>query len=198
MCTGETQGRERTYELLERIKQLQQFLCKQTLQIQRNQRHSNKMHTTVFVYGTLKRGFPNHNWLAAATLIGPAWTEASEFRMGNVGAYPEVTRIGHHSPNAANVGFVEGEIYECNLRTIERLDILEDNGRDYQRELIQVRNTPPGSRNSFQQFTAWIYLWQLEPAPLVEPVILVNQSTQETQTIFCWNLSNHESSEILK
>ena len=59
------------------------------------------MHTTVFVYGTLKRGFPNHNWLATATFIAPAWTEASEFRMGNVGAYPEVTRVDHHSPDAA-------------------------------------------------------------------------------------------------
>ena len=112
--------------------------------------------------------------------------------------YPEVTRVDHHSPDAANAGFIEGELYECDLRTIERLDVLENNGSHYQRELIPVRNTLPGSQNSFQQFTAWIYLWLLEPAPLVEPVILVNQSTQETQTIFCWNLSNHKSSEILK
>ena len=144
------------------------------------------MHTTVFAYGTLKRGFPNHNWLATATFIAPAWTEASEFRMGNVGAYPEVTRVDHHSPDAANAGFIEGELYDCDLRTIERLDVLENNGSHYQRELIPVRNTLPGSQNSFQQFTAWIYLWLLEPTPLVEPTALENELTKERQTIYRW------------
>ena len=104
--------------------------------------------------------------------------------------YPEVTRVDHHSPDAANAGFIEGELYECDLRTIERLDVLENNGSHYQRELIPVRNTLPGSQNSFQQFTAWIYLWLLEPAPLVEPTTLENELSQEPQTVYRWHLPN--------
>ena len=98
--------------------------------------------------------------------------------MGNLGAYPEVTHVGNNSIEA---GFIEGELFLCDAQTIRRLDILEDNGVDYQRELIQVVT------DSNDNHTAWIYLWQLQPADLVPPIAAETTTATENEPVtYAW------------
>ena len=116
----------------------------------------------VFVYGSLKRGLHNFRLLEGEQFVGVAETAQPEFRMGNVGTYPEITRL---DSNAA--GFVLGEVFLCHQETIARLDRLEGNGNSYQRELVSLRLIEPAEDCDV---TAWTYLWLRTPCPDVEPV----------------------------
>jgi gamma-glutamylaminecyclotransferase len=71
----------------------------------------------VFVYGSLKRGFENHDLLGAAVFTGKAITAAS-FRMMD-GPYPVLRESG------AGRFRVSGELYEVDDRTLAALDDLE-------------------------------------------------------------------------
>ena len=80
----------------------------------------------VFVYGTLKRGYWNHDLLSTAPFVGEA-ISVDDFRMGNVGSFPEIqlAEIGDQA------GRVTGEIYDVDEWTLQSLDRLEANGRMY-------------------------------------------------------------------
>jgi gamma-glutamylcyclotransferase (GGCT)/AIG2-like uncharacterized protein YtfP len=114
----------------------------------------------VFVYGSLKRGLHNCHLLAEAEFVGQAETFEPDFRMGNVGSYPEITRLDSEA-----AGYVLGEVYLCDQPTMARLDRLE--GSSYQRELIVTRLIRAASDANV---TAWTYLWRRKPCPVVEPV----------------------------
>lgn len=116
----------------------------------------------VFVYGSLKRGFHNSHLLAAAELLGAAETAQPEFRMGDVDAYPEITRTDSDA-----AGYILGEVYACDPKTMTRLDQLEGNGSSYQRELITARLIDSAGDVNMM---AWTYLWLRPPCPDVEPV----------------------------
>lgn len=109
------------------------------------------MFELVFVYGSLKRGFHNSHCLGDSSFEGRGMTAKPEFRMGNVGAYPEVTRTESQS-----AGFVTGELYFCDQQTMARLDVLESNEEYYRRELVPISKMD--SANSIP-VDAWIYLW---------------------------------------
>jgi gamma-glutamylaminecyclotransferase len=79
--------------------------------------------TMVFVYGTLKRGFPNHSLVAASAcpFVGAALTTS-----------PVSVVIGPYSvpfllpvPSSSAGGLVSGELYAASPPALAELDALE-------------------------------------------------------------------------
>lgn len=99
---------------------------------------------TVFTYGTLKRGFPNHYFLRQARFAGQARTVepyalyADEFPL----VYP-----------GASVSTIRGEVYEVDDNTLARLDRLEGHPDHYRRTEIKVR------LDTGETVRAWIYFY---------------------------------------
>lgn len=84
---------------------------------------------TVFVYGTLLRGEPNHRLLAHARFVGEAVTEPG-FELADLGAFPAMS--------AAGGGAVAGEVYAVDAATLAALDRLEGHPRFYRRSWIRL------------------------------------------------------------
>ena len=82
---------------------------------------------TIFVYGTLMKGYGNHTILMGAEFVGPAVTEP-RFTMLNLGAFPGVVVCGDTS--------ITGEIYRVNKRMLRQLDELEGHPDFYRRRSI--------------------------------------------------------------
>ena len=99
--------------------------------------------TRVFVYGTLKRGFPNHPLLERATLLGAARTCES---------WPLVIAGSWFVPcllDRPGQGHrVRGEVYAVDAPTLADLDELEGVGEPdgYDRKPIEVEVEPGGER----------------------------------------------------
>lgn len=100
---------------------------------------ANRIHK-VFVYGTLKKGEPNHHWLTdikngAASFVAKATTDSK---------YPLVIATRYNIPfllDRPGDGYnVAGEIYEVDDKMLSNLDILEDHPSLYVRELANVSN----------------------------------------------------------
>ncbi len=83
----------------------------------------------VFVYGTLKSGFWNHNLLRGCECLGGAATVPTYKMIEN--GFPVVMPDPEGKPLA-------GEIYTVDDETLARLDQLEREGRSYDRKLIDV------------------------------------------------------------
>jgi gamma-glutamylcyclotransferase (GGCT)/AIG2-like uncharacterized protein YtfP len=80
----------------------------------------------VFVYGTLKQGHGNHRLLRESKLLGECNTPPA-FEMINMGAFPGAVRGKEE---------LQGEVYEVDEHTMERLDMLEGYPQFYGREII--------------------------------------------------------------
>ena len=107
----------------------------------------------VFVYGTLKKGFSNHNRILAGydVKITPAWTYGELYDLG----------LGFPAMTEGNLK-VYGDLLEFNdLKIIHRIDMLEGfKGFDspynfYKRTEIKVYNDKYST-------TAWAYLLEKE------------------------------------
>ena len=92
----------------------------------------------VFVYGTLKRGQPNHHWLSEPengiqTFLGKA-RSANKFPLVIASRYniPYLLDLPGTGNNIA------GEVYEVDEKMLGKLDELEDHPRYYERRLEQV------------------------------------------------------------
>jgi gamma-glutamylcyclotransferase (GGCT)/AIG2-like uncharacterized protein YtfP len=97
----------------------------------------------VFVYGSLKRGFRNHHFLATSQFIGTG-TTGRDFDLLDLGYFPAMVKGG---------GFaIRGELFSVDGKTLRSLDFLESNGTFYQRE------QHPVILNGAGLVTAWIYL----------------------------------------
>lgn len=87
----------------------------------------------VFVYGTLKKGFPNAHYLDRSTFLG-------EFRTTT--RYPLVVGGRYYSPyllDLPNKGSkVKGEVYVVDDATLADLDYLENVGVNYERRVGKV------------------------------------------------------------
>ncbi len=73
--------------------------------------------TTIFVYGTLRRGFGNHSFLNQSTFKGTA-TTVEKFTMFCSGQIPFVSR-------SQAISNIVGEVYEVDEHTLRNLDALE-------------------------------------------------------------------------
>ena len=91
----------------------------------------------VMVYGTLKRGEPNHHWMldkGTAEFIGLAET---------ITPYPLVIASKYNIPMLMDVAGkgrnVKGEVYKIDGVKLSHLDVLEDYPKLYTRRLEKVR-----------------------------------------------------------
>jgi gamma-glutamylaminecyclotransferase len=88
--------------------------------------------TRVFVYGTLKRGGENHEWIKSQTFVAPARTKPF-YRMFDLGGYPGMIR-------SEDGIAIEGEVWDVDDVGLTRLDVLEDiEGGEYERVKIELQ-----------------------------------------------------------
>ena len=85
--------------------------------------------TRVFVYGTLRRGEPNHHLLDARMLLRAGRTEP-RFTLVSLGAFPAMIDGGETA--------VVGEVYDVDAVTLAALDRLEGHPRFYRRQPIRL------------------------------------------------------------
>jgi gamma-glutamylaminecyclotransferase len=72
----------------------------------------------VFVYGTLKRGCCNHDWMRGQRFVGEVWTQPC-YRLFDLGGYPGLILD-------EDAGYaVFGEVWEVDSAGLKRLDLLE-------------------------------------------------------------------------
>ena len=97
------------------------------------------MQNPVFVYGTLKKEFPNHQrYMKSARFIGKYHT---------VEKYPLILFGDRYVPGMLNRPgeghHVEGEVYEMNAECLARIDFLEGTHepQGYRRQMIAVKST---------------------------------------------------------
>ena len=85
----------------------------------------------VFVYGTLKKGFPNHHYLrnGNASFVGRGFTK-KRFAL-YVDLFPYVYP-------QEEVSHIHGEVYLVDNHTLERLDMLEEHPHWYKREKTKI------------------------------------------------------------
>ncbi|XP_053963872.1 putative gamma-glutamylcyclotransferase CG2811 isoform X1 [Anastrepha ludens] len=115
----------------------------------------------VFVYGTLKRGEPNHHWLTR--------TENGHSRFvceaRTVQKFPLVIGTRYNIPfllNKPGTGRnVCGEVYEVDDTMFANLDVLEDCPNYYEREIQQVTTEDNVSMD------CWLYLIKQFPEQLL-------------------------------
>ena len=107
----------------------------------------------VFVYGSLKSGFQNHRYLAAAEPLGTG-RSVPRYYMVNLQAYPAIVDAHRTSFRPASPGSVSGELYSVDDATLAALDHLEGHPRYYVRRLCRVLLGDAGNERSVM---AWIY-----------------------------------------
>ena len=103
------------------------------------------MRHLVFVYGTLKKGFPNHdNYMESAKRLGKYQT---------IEKYPLVLCGARYVPcmiNSPGKGHhVEGELYEVDDECLDRIDALEriQDSDGYKRAVIGVSLSESGGQD---------------------------------------------------
>ena len=101
----------------------------------------------VFVYGTLKRGYPNNPLLEGSEFLGEAVTLPT-YKMVET-SFPVIMPDPSGKP-------VAGEIYTVDDATLARLDQLEREGRSYDRVMIDA--TLPLSNGERLPTRAFIYV----------------------------------------
>lgn len=95
----------------------------------------------LFTYGTLKRGFVGHGFLAGRS----AFLGASQTALGNfcMAALPWIERPGESYPGAIEKGhgFISGEVFtDISDDTLHAIDSFENIGTDYKRERVRLIN----------------------------------------------------------
>lgn len=102
----------------------------------------------VFVYGSLKRSFPNHHVISEGddSIFVMETSTSDSYDMISLGAFPAVIKERSWSK-------IKGEVYSVDDLTLEVMDLLENNGEFYKRELISV---------DFMEEPVWCY-FLLEP-----------------------------------
>ena len=98
----------------------------------------------VFVYGTLRKGSSNHDFMRTARFVGKAKT-ALPYAL-YLGEYPYVYK---HEPLCP----ITGEVYAVDQNTLARLDDLEEHPSVYRREQTAVR------LESGEELLCWLYFY---------------------------------------
>lgn len=94
----------------------------------------------VFVYGTLKFGHGNWNYLLrdkpGVTLLGSCWVDGP-YRMLHLGGFPGVIQLSPQEGLGEPLsGRIYGEVFQIDLETLDALDMLEGNGSFFTRERV--------------------------------------------------------------
>ncbi|EDW92630.2 putative gamma-glutamylcyclotransferase CG2811 [Drosophila yakuba] len=135
-----------------------------------------RMAARVFVYGTLKRGEPNHHWLTKkengqARFLGRGKTETK---------FPLVVGTRYNIPfllaRPGEGNHIEGEVYEVDQTMLSKLDILEDYPDYYDREqqaILMEQN---------ESIQCWLYLIRNFPEKMLAKELLISyHNTPERQ-----------------
>ena len=101
----------------------------------------------IFVYGTLKRGYPNNPLLESSEFLGEAVTVPIYKMIGT--SFPVIMPDPSGKP-------VAGEIYTVDDAALARLDRLEAEGRSYDRVMIDA--TLPLANGGRLTTQAFIYV----------------------------------------
>ena len=109
----------------------------------------------LFVYGTLKRGFPNHHYLQNSIFLGEAET-LEKFIMYIKDNIPFVSESIPKST-------IKGELYLITEDVLLLIDRLEENGFWYNRKLVMVKLT-----NKEKLMEAWLYFNEFEKGKIEE------------------------------
>jgi gamma-glutamylcyclotransferase (GGCT)/AIG2-like uncharacterized protein YtfP len=114
----------------------------------------------VFVFGTLKKGYSNHErYLSGAEFMCEAISVADNYVMQDVG-FPTLWQSTETTRIIGDTGCVAGEIYWVSPEQLEACDRLEGNGQMYTRKQRDFR--PNAAFGLCVETTAWVYLWNLE------------------------------------
>lgn len=107
--------------------------------------------TLIFVYGTLKRGFSNHPFLAGQTFLGDG-TTAPGFALFELDEYPGMVAL------AGNPAGVSGEVWSVDDECLACLDELEGTAEGlYRRGCVPL--LPPFADRRVE---AYLYLLGVE------------------------------------
>ncbi|MRI59187.1 MAG: gamma-glutamylcyclotransferase [Epsilonproteobacteria bacterium] len=102
----------------------------------------------LFVYGTLKKGFPNHSYLREARYLGKAVTKDPYPLIAPKIFYPYLI-------DAKGEGYrVWGELYEIDYPTLKRIDRLEEYPRYYTRRTLEVIDHEGRTHEALSYFLA--------------------------------------------
>ncbi len=102
----------------------------------------------LFVYGTLKRGFKNYNFLKNAKFVDEAIT-LKKFIMLSFGSYPAIIE----KEDSEFSSYVFGEVFEINKEILEKIDILEEVPNFYIRKQEKIKLL-----NFNKVISAWVYI----------------------------------------
>lgn len=86
----------------------------------------------IFVYGTLKKGEPNHYLLSGSEFICPTETK-EKYTMLDMGRFPGVLKEDFSDRSVS----IKGEIYDVDEKTLRNLDTYE--GDWYFREEVELK-----------------------------------------------------------
>jgi len=108
--------------------------------------NSNNKWDFLFVYGTLKRGEPNHHYMKQAYFIGEAYTKEKYYRTGFISVYKNPIE-------SAEGKQIEGELYLVPKKDLlGPIDRLEYHPIAYTRERIVVI-----LKDTYKEVKAWMY-----------------------------------------
>lgn len=103
----------------------------------------------VFVYGTLKKGHPNHYFLENKARFLGYDKITGPYTMINVGAFPALVRSG-----VSTLAPMYGEVWAGDEKMLKDLDFLEGNGKFYTRSKVWT---------DVLQVKTWVYFLPEEP-----------------------------------
>ena len=114
--------------------------------------------TKLFVYGTLKKGYSNHDIIKKTKFLGD-FISIDKFDLSGYG-FPQIY------PNDQGKR-IKGEIYDLFEHDFVFTDALEGNGTFYQREIRKFQ------RNS-KIITAWVYIVLYPGSPIEIPGSIID------------------------
>ncbi|MES2596458.1 MAG: gamma-glutamylcyclotransferase family protein [Verrucomicrobiota bacterium] len=98
----------------------------------------------IFVYGTLKRGHSNHQYLRGQKFLGMAMTHP-RYRLHDLGGYPGMVL------NEREGISIHGEVWEVDEGCLTNLDVLEDTAHgEYVREVVPLM--PPFDQDRIEGY----------------------------------------------
>jgi gamma-glutamylaminecyclotransferase len=116
-------------------------------------------HWTVFVYGTLKKGEPNHHWLSNTQHGFQEFVGAARM----VKRFPLVIASRYNVPyllDLADEGhYVEGEVYRVDCSMLAKLDELEDHPKYYRRREEAVQMVHDGQGRTILYVDPYKYIF---------------------------------------